>query len=276
MDRYIRTSDGIELRYKTDLIDDPKAIVLINHGFAEHLDRYDFISGRLNDGGYSVYRYDLRGHGRTRSKKGDIESFEEFAEDAQTMVNLIKEENKGKEVYMLGHSMGGFVSCLYALNYPDELAGQILSGPAVDRLPKAQGINGVFLKYMSPLLGGLDFPNIIADDICSVDQVVEDFKNDPLVLKKTTIRFLDQFLLKGTDYILGRIENYNYPCLICHGGDDIIVPVDISRSFYDEIGSEDKTIKVYDGLYHEILNEREKYEVARDMVDWLDERVIRA
>lgn len=272
MDKYIKTSDGIELRYKTNLVENPKAIVVINHGFAEHLDRYNFITSRLNDGDYSVYRYDLRGHGRTRSKKGDIDSFKQFAEDAQEMVALAKRENKAKPIYMLGHSMGGFITCLYGLIYPDELEGQIFSGPAVDTLPKASGFNGRAIKFLSRFVGGLNYPNVIADEISSVDQVVEDFKEDPLVLKKTTIRFLNQFLLEGTDYVKEHMADYKYPCLICHGGSDKIVPVEIGEYLYENIGSEDKKIKIYDGLYHEILNEREKYQVADDMLVWLDER----
>lgn len=273
MEAYLKVRDGIELFYKKDIIQSPKAVILINHGFAEHLGRYDYVAKEFNKSEYSVYRYDLRGHGKTRSTKGHIESYEDFIGDCNEMVSLVKSENKELPIFMLGHSMGGFITCLYGLRYPDALAGQILSGAAVNRLPAAKGIKSSLLKILSKVAKMKMIKNIVENDICSVEQVVEDYKNDQLVLKEATVNLFSQFLVYGREEINEDIGDYKYPCFIVHGEKDKIVPVEIGKYLYDNIASEDKQIKIYDNLYHEILNENEKDEVIGDMITWLDERV---
>ena len=273
MEDYLKVRDGIELRYKKDIIDEAKAVILINHGFAEHLGRYDYVAKEFNESGYNVYRYDLRGHGKTKSTKGHIESYEDFIEDCNEMVNLVKDENKDLQIFMLGHSMGGFVTCAYGLRYPEVLGGQILSGAAVNTLPAAKGIRSILIKSLNKFAKMKMIKNIVEDDICSVEQVVIDYKNDPLVLKEATVNLFTQFLVHGRGYINENIGDYKYPCFIAHGEKDKIVPMEIGEYLYGNISSEDKEIKIYDGLYHEILNEDEKDEVIGDMVNWLDGRV---
>ena len=273
MESYLKVRDGIELRYKKDIIDEAKAVILINHGFAEHLGRYDYVAKEFNKSGYSVYRYDLRGHGKTKSTKGHIESYEDFIEDCNEMVNLVKSENKELKVFMLGHSMGGFVTCAYGLRYPNVLEGQILSGAAVNTLPAAKGIRSNLIKGLARFAKMKMIKNIVENDICSVEQVVIDYKNDPLVLKEATANLFAQFLVHGREYINENIRDYKYPCLIVHGEKDKIVPREIGQYLYDNISSKDKEIKIYDDLYHEILNENNKDEIIGDMVNWLDGRV---
>ncbi len=142
MENYLRLRDGVELFYKKDIPEKPLAAILINHGFAEHCDRYDYVAERLMEENFIVYRYDLRGHGRTKSPKGHIKSFMDFAQDADEMVDLIQKENPNLPIFMLGHSMGGFITCLYGIEYPDKLEGQIFSGAAVQRVPQVEGIKG--------------------------------------------------------------------------------------------------------------------------------------
>lgn len=270
---YLKVRDGIKLYYKINRIDSPKAIILINHGFAEHLGRYDYVAKALNESGYTVYRYDLRGHGQTKSPKGHIESYEDFIEDCDEMIEMIKNENNNLPIFILGHSMGGFVTCAYGLKYPNKLKGQIFSGPAVDTLPPARGIRSNLIKILNKFLPNKTIKNIVEKDICSVEEVVRDYMNDPLVLKEATINFYFQFLIEGRNYINKNIEDYKYPCLIAHGEKDKIVPKEIGYYLYNNISSKDKEIKIYDNLYHEILNEKEKDEILKDMIDWLDKRI---
>lgn len=273
MEGYLKIRDDIELFYKKDIIESPKAVILINHGFAEHLGRYDYVVQRLNESGYTVYRYDLRGHGQTKSIKGYIDSYEDFIEDCNEMVELIKSENKDLPIFMLGHSMGGFVTCLYGIKYPDKLNGQMFSGAAVNTLPSARGIRSNLLELLNVFAKNRIIKNPVEKDICSVEQIVIDYMNDPLVLKEATVNFYVQFLVKGQKYISENIGNYKYPCFIAHGEKDKIVPKEIGYYLHDNISSKDKEIKIYDNLYHEILNEKEKDEVLGDMIMWLDRRI---
>lgn len=273
MEGYLKLRDDIELFYKKDIIKSPKAAILINHGFAEHLGRYDYVAEKLNKSDYTVYRYDLRGHGQTKSTKGYINSYEDFIEDCDAMVELIKSENKDLPIFMLGHSMGGFVTCLYGIKYEDKLKGQIFSGPAVNTLPSVRGIRSNLLEFINVFLKNKIIKNPVEKHICSVEQVVTDYMNDPLVLKEATVNFYVQFLVRGQKYINKNISNYKYPCFIAHGKEDKIVPKEIGQYLHDNISSKDKEIKIYDNLYHEILNENERDEVLGDMIEWLDKRI---
>ncbi|MDU5080880.1 lysophospholipase [Tissierella carlieri] len=272
MENYLKLRDGIELFYRKDIVESPKAIVLINHGFAEHLVRYDYITQSLNYGGYSVYRYDLRGHGRTKSILGHVNSYEDFILDCDEMVELIKRENNDLSIFMLGHSMGGFITCLYGLNYPNKLKGQIFSGAAVNTLPKAQGYRSYLYEFLNLFAKKMRIKNPITKDICRDENVVTDYTKDPLILKDATLNFYVQFLVKGRKYINKNIQRYSYPCLILHGGADKIVPKEVAVYLYNSISSKDKEIKIYDDLYHEILNEKEKSQVMDNIISWLNHR----
>lgn len=104
-------------------------------------------------------------------------------------------------------------------------------------------------------------------------EVVEAYEKDPLVLTEATMNFYVEFLVKGTDWIEKNIENYKYPCLITHGEKDKIVPKETAMYLYNNISSVDKEIKIYDELYHEILNEEIKDKIIMDMSNWLYEKL---
>ncbi len=126
---------GIELFVLKNLVQSPKAAVIIVHGLCEHAGRYNYVASRLNDSGCSVYRFDNRGHGRSGGERGYIADYQIFIDDAQKIVGIAEEENPGIPLFMLGHSMGGFITASYGVKYPDKLAGQILSGAAVTVQP---------------------------------------------------------------------------------------------------------------------------------------------
>lgn len=272
--KYLKMRDGIELRYKVDVSDSPKAIILINHGFAEHLNRYDYVAAKFSENGYSVYRYDLRGHGKSRSKSGHIDSFNQFISDCDEMVEKIKEENKDVPLFMLGHSMGGLITALYGIAYKDKLQGQIFSGAALGMLPSISGIKARILPIINKLFSNLMIKNPIDVSLCGDKKVFEAYLEDPLVLKKATMNFYVEFLINSIKELKERVKEYNYPCLITHGELDKIVPKELSVSFFNNISSKDKELKVYKGLYHEILNEKEKDHILNDMILWMDKKLI--
>lgn len=273
MENYLNSEGNIKLYLKKDIPEGAIANIVINHGFAEHLNRYDYVVKKLNAAKIGVYRYDLRGHGRSKGIKGHIDSFMEFANDADRVVDLAKEEYPNLPLFMLGHSMGGFITCLYGIKYPNKLNGQIFSGAAVRRLPQVEGIKGDIFNLINIFLPKVKIKNQLSKDICSVAEVVEDYENDTLVLKEATLNFYIQFLVKGTNWIGKNLGNYNYPCLIIHGEKDRIVPMETAMFLYNNIPSIDKEIKIYDNLYHEILNEKEKDKVLLDIINWLYSKV---
>lgn len=267
----IKSFDGTELFCVRNLVDNPKAVLVIVHGLCEHLGRYEYLTEKLNGFGYSVYRFDNRGHGKSGGERGYIKDFQYFFDDADVIVNLAMAENKGIPVFMLGHSMGGFITAGYGIKYRNKLKGQILSGAAVIELPLAEGVkkDNFFEKNPMAIL-----PNSLSSLICRDKSVVKAYDDDPLVLKEFTAKLMGEFGVRGAAWITENIDKYEYPCLILHGGNDQIVTNECAKWMLANAKSADKEMKIYEGCYHEILNEKdEKDIVIKDIHNWIEKRI---
>lgn len=262
-----------------DVDGDMKAVVVIVHGLAEHLGRYNYVVETLNEEGYGVYRLDNKGHGKTERTNidgndipGYVEDYNEYLDDVNIIVEKAKTENPGAKVYTLGHSMGGYISALYSMKYPTKLAGQILSGPAVAAYNIAWEPNIENPNSWYELNKLLLVNNSLTSTVCRDKAVQEYYFVDPLRLtqyaRKLNQEWIDASVLMKQDVV----SACTYPTLVLHGGDDRIVSQAGSLWFYNTIGSNDKERIVYEGLYHEIFNEKEKDEVLGDVTDWLNER----
>jgi acylglycerol lipase len=265
----VSVGDGVELFASKNPVDHPKAVVVLVHGLAEHSGRYDHVAARLNTFGYSVYRFDNRGHGRSGGERGFIGDYQLFLEDADTIVRGARQENPGIPVFMLGHSMGGFITACYGLKYPDRLSGQVLSGAGVILVPAVKDYEFFDFDAAPHTL----VPNSLTASVSRDPEVVKAYVDDPLVLKEFTFKLIGEIAIKGAKRIMETMGAYRYPCLILHGGDDQLVPADASKYFYEHISSGDKQLKIYDGLFHEILNEPEKEIVLEDIHQWIEMRI---
>lgn len=258
------------LAYRADRVGHPKAVIIVNHGFAEHMGRYDHIVALLNEAEFTVYRYDVRGHGRTESRRGAIRSYQQFIDDCASIVAMAHNDYPQLPLYMMGHSMGGMISVMYALKFPDVLSGQILIGPALGDMPQISGMMKPLLSVLGSAVPALNIKNQVGDTICSLPEVVEAYQEDPWVLQKATAGFYKEFLISAPEYIAAHRNHYELPLLVLHGSADTIVPPEISRSFFNSIASKDKQYTCYEGLYHEILNEAIYPQIVGDIVDWLN------
>ncbi|MFL0194028.1 alpha/beta hydrolase [Clostridium sp. WILCCON 0269] len=265
------TFDSTELFYTKDTLHSAKAVIVIVHGLCEHSGRYDYFTKRLNNFGYTVYRFDNRGHGKSGGERGYVENFEDFFEDADKVVNMALEENKELPVFMFGHSMGGFITAGYGMKYKNKLKGQILSGAAVIEPSAFKSLKkeNYFEKHPRE-----KSPNLLAKLMCRDKAVAEDYNNDPLVLRETNIKLLGEAFIKGSRWIGENVKKYEYPCLILHGEKDKIVKKEESRWLFDNISSKDKSIKIYPECYHEILSEKDEKEgIIQDINKWIEERI---
>jgi acylglycerol lipase len=265
----LRAADGVGLWAAMHPVERPRAVIVIVHGLCEYAGRYDQVVSALNGFGYSVYRFDNRGHGRSDGSRGFVENYIQYVDDAELVVARAIKENPGLPVFMLGHSMGGFITAFYGIKYPDRLKGQILSGAAVTLSPMVKDLEG--FDYKAAALDPI--PNALAELVSRDPAVVKAYVEDPLVLKEFTMKLMGEVLITGAKRLMADMNHYQYPCLILHGGADQIVPPDASRYFYEHIASKDKTLKVYDGLYHEILNEPEKDLVLQDIRQWVEAHI---
>lgn len=269
----VKTKDNLVLACCKNEVKNPKAVFVIVHGFAEHMGRYDYLVKRMNEDGISTYRFDNRGHGKSQGKRGHLENYMDLVTDADRIVDLARDENPGKPIYMMGHSMGGFNTLLYGITYPDKLMGQVFSGAASYYNDELKGLKGRFMKLINSIKPDFYIENDLSENLSRDPDVVDRYRKDELCFKKATAGFYYQFLVSGTDYLIKNLSKYEYSCLILHGGSDKIIPKAASVNLYESISSKDKSIKIYPQLYHEILNEKERDEVIEDLLQWINERV---
>lgn len=260
-----RNKDNIELFVQKDLVEDPKAIIVIVHGLAEHLGRYDYVVSKLNDWGYSVYRFDNQGHGKSEGKRTYIDSYKNFSQDVNEIVSMAKKENNNEKIFVLGHSMGGMISTVYGIDYKNTVDGIILSaGVTIDKAK--------LLESNKDVDDDAEIPNALGDLICTDKSVVDDYENDPLVCHVTAGKIYKE-CYKAVKYIYDNMNKFEYPVYILHGEEDKIVSPEDSKILYEHISSLDKSLKLYPGLYHEIMNEFDKDKVLEDIHSWLEDRI---
>lgn len=262
-------SGDVKIFYSVNKVDDAKAAVIFVHGICEHLGRYEYLTEKFNEEGYNVYRYDARGHGKSEGKRGFLNDFDDYLQDLDILVTLVKRDNKGQKLILLGHSMGGLVATAYTCKYPSKVDLLVLSG-ACNVCPSV----AKSLKYLPyNLMGKLKYTNKLGEGVCSDKAVVDAYNKDPLVLKKVSFKLLGNAFVKGTKYVSKNIENIKCPTIVLHGEKDGIVVKETGEWTYAHLQCNDKQLKVYDGLYHEIYNEVSKDEVIKDTINWCNERV---
>ena len=264
---------GVRLYRQSWLPDGPpRAVVVIAHGAGEHSGRYAHVAARLVDEGYAVYALDHRGHGRSDGPRAVIDRVQNAVEDLDQLIAFAASEHPGVPLFLLGHSMGATISVRYAIAHQDRLTGLILTGPlaALEAASPVTRLVGRLLSAVAPQLGlfAVD-PSLVSRD----PEVVKAYETDPLVHH-------DRLPARTIAELAGAVESFpdsvraiTVPTLIMYGSGDHLVPPAGSMMLNDRIGAADTTLKTYDGLYHEILNEPEQDVVMDDLCSWLRARV---
>jgi acylglycerol lipase len=234
-----------------------KATVVITHGAAEHLGRYEHVAQALNAAGYAVSAFDHRGHGRSVGFPADMGgSIDQVVADVVAQCEAAKEQSD--KVFLLAHSMGTIFALPAAIEAPvGTLAGLILSGTALAPGP----------AVIESMTSGEGIPaSLISRD----PEVVKAYEDDPLVFKGEMPSILADQALEAIGKAIEAIGKVTIPVLLLHGVADQITSIDGANMVYAQLVVSDKTLEAYDGLYHEVLNEPEKDKVIADLVAWLD------
>jgi acylglycerol lipase len=263
---------GLEIYWRTwPARGTPHATVVLAHGASEHSGRYAHVAAGLNARGYSVWALDHRGHGRSAGRRAVIDSLDAAIADLDRFVVMAAEEFPDRKPFLLGHSMGGMLATAYAIRHQDRLDGLILSAPVAvveAASPVQRGLSHV-LSRVTPTLGvyAIDSAGVSRDP-----EVVRDYDADPLNHHgKLPVRTVAELSAEVETFPVSA-RAISIPVLIMAGGADPIVPVEGSKMLAERISSRDKTLTIYDGLYHEILNEPEQGEVIAEICGWLDAR----
>lgn len=264
--KYLKSKDGTNIYTKVNDVPRAKANVILVHGLAEHLDRYDELTNYLNEQNFNVIRFDQRGHGRSDGEPTFYSRIDEIIEDLSAVVDYVKQHFKEK-VYLIGHSMGGYSVTLFGTKEANKVDGIITSG--------------ALTRYNLPLFGQPDrqlntrtyIANELGEGVCSDTTVIEKYKDDDLNAKQISMGLI-YTLLDGVDYLKQHASEFKYPILILHGKEDGLVSYQDSLELFAEIGTEQKSIHIYEGLQHEIFNESSyNLSIFAEIVDWLNSKL---
>ena len=265
-------SGGLTLYRKRWLPDgEPRATIVIAHGAGEHLGRYEHVAKRLVGARYAVHALDHRGHGRSEGPRADIGPMDGVVADLRSLISLARSEQPGSKLFLLGHSMGGCISLEYALRNPGEIDGLILSS-ALTSLNAASPATRAISKAVGSLLPRLGVYAVDTKLVSRDPEVVSAYEQDPLVHhEKMPARTVGQ-LTRSVESFPARLPGLSVPLLVFHGTDDGITEQAGTERVHELAGSADKTIELFEGLYHETLNEPEQDHVLDLVVAWLDQR----
>jgi acylglycerol lipase len=257
-----RFAEGRLFYRRWDPVAPARGHVVVAHGYAEHSGRYAHVARALNDSGLAVWALDHRGHGLSEGERANVESVWTAVSDLNLFVDVVRAESPGGPLFLLGHSMGGFIAAAYAIEHQERLTALALSGP---------------LLHIDPAIAALadaeEIPDLgLADAVSSDPAVVQAYKDDPLVYLGPPPRGFLQ-AAGQVEEVRKRLPDLNVPLLVMHGSADLLVSPQALRDVVNSVSSTDLTAVLWPGLWHEIFNEPDKDRVIRFLAGWLAERL---
>jgi acylglycerol lipase len=274
LDGQFKGSGNLNLYYQCWLpADEPKAILLVVHGLAEHSGRYSNLVNYFVPRGYGVYGYDQRGHGKSDGLRGYVDRFSYFVDDLDIFLRLVHSRHHDAKIFLVGHSIGGTIATAYTILRQDGFDGLILAAATLST-PTDVAAGTIFAaRILSLILPKAGLYIIDAEAISQDKNVVNAYVNDPLVYRGKIRARLGVELIKAMGTVKRQISKIHLPILVMHGAADRLSDPKGSEMFYQGASSADKTLKVYEGYYHEIFNEPGREQVLADVESWLKTHV---
>ena len=265
---------NLNIYYKGWLPDgDVKGILLIVHGVGEYCERYTNVVNRYVPLGYAVYGMDHIGHGKSGGEREMIVRFEDFIEPLMSYQKMVNGWHPEKPIFIYGHSLGGLITSFHLLDHQADFKGAIISAPAVkvpDNISPMVIAIGKVLSTIAPKAGliGLDTSYLSHDKA-----VVDTYNADPLVFHGKMPARLSAEMLRAMSRVTAEAGKITLPLFILQGAGDKIVDPAGAPMLYEKASSKDKTLKIYEGLYHEVHNEPEREKMFKDLENWLQAHV---
>ena len=246
-----------------------KGVISLVHGLGEHSGRYSTWAGLLNQAGYTVLSYDLRGHGKSGGQRGHISSFDDYLKDTTLSLDEAKKRYPEAAQFLYGHSLGAIIVTNYVLRKKPQLNGVIVSGLANKTSLQEQKGKIILAKVLGSIVPKMSMSTGLVPATISKDpQVVEKYIHDPMVHNKASVGFA-KASMDAINYDDQHAQEWELPVLFMHGELDKLGYADGSREFSGKIKG-DCTLKIWPGMYHEVHNEPEKDQVLDYLCKWLD------
>jgi acylglycerol lipase len=245
-----------------------RGVVAIVPGFNSHSGYYEWVAKQLGTLGLAVYAVDLRGRGRSDGERFYVQKFADYVSDVEQLAKFVRAREAGLPIFLLGHSAGGVVACLYTLEHQADLAGLICESFAYE-VPAPEFALAVLqgLSHLAPHAHVLPLKNA---DFSRDPAAVQTMNDDPLIAHETQPTQTVAEMVRADKRLKQEFARIELPVLILHGTGDKATRPSGSQYFYDHAGSSDKTLKLYEGYYHDPLNDLGKEQVMDDIQRWLE------
>ena len=249
----------------------PHGVVVISHGLNAHSGLYEWAAQQFTSNGLAVYALDHRGRGRSEGERFFVEKFSDWTEDLATFIDIVKSREPGLPVFLLGHSAGGVIASGYTLAHQDEIAGLIVEDIAY-QIP-APDIALAILKGVSKVAPHAHVLKLKNEDFSRDPAVVAALNADPLIAGEKQPSETVAELVRADELLKKNFQKITLPLLILHGTADKVTKPHGSQEFYEKTGSSDKTLKLYEGHFHDLLADIGKQQVMADIQTWIDAHI---
>lgn len=264
--------DGLKIAFRSwRPATKPRAVVVICHGVNSHGGQYAWPAEQFAAHGLVAYTLDLRGRGKSEGERYFVENVADYVNDLAAVVNLAKSREPSLAVFLLGHSAGGVVSCTYALDRQSELTGLICESFAY-RVPAPGFVLGL-IKGLSGIAPHLPVLKLKNEDFSRDPKAVQALNDDPLTADEVQPAKTVAALVRANERLTREFSRITLPVFILHGTVDKATVPSGSQFFYDNAGAQDKTLKLYEGHFHDLLNDLGKEPVMADIQAWIDKRI---
>lgn len=264
---------GGKLFYQSWMPDAPRAVVLLAHGYAEHLGRYDHVAERFGRDQIAVFAIDHWGHGRSDGIRGFVPDFSVFLDGLDALLAFVKDAHPELPRILVGHSMGGLIATAHLLDHQQEYVGAVLSGPAVKPAVAPSAATRIIGRLLSRLAPQTGILQLDSNGVSRDASVVAAYLADPLVHTGKMSARLAAEMLDAMTMVQDNAKRITLPLLIVHGSEDSLASPAGAREMFDKLTSTDKTFQDLPGLYHEVFNEPERRDVLDLVSSWIAHRL---
>jgi len=269
---FLEGDKGLKIFTQRWEVENPTGVVIISHGFAEHGGRYDHVAAHFNKMGLAAIAIDHYGHGKTEGLMGHVDRYDLFLDAMQQLLDYTKSIYENIPVVLYGHSMGGNIVLNFLFKRNPVVNGVVVTGPWIDLVEEAPKLKVTIGKALRNILPRMRQATDLKETLLSTDQSVGvAYVADPLVQTKIS-NALGIDMLTASDYLRTYSGEVKFPLLIMHGGDDKIIDPQASEALAKRL-SGPVTLKIWDGLYHEIHNEFEKQAVLNYIQEWIEANI---
>ncbi len=248
---------------------DAKAAVVLAHGYAEHLGRYEHVARALNAKGLAVFAVDHWGHGQSDGTSGFVPRFSAYTDGVELLLAKAKRRLPGVPIFLVGHSMGGLIAATHLVSHQSHYAGAILSGAAIQAAEEPSRLLLRASRVLSKLAPRLGVLALDAEGVSRDRAVVAAYRADPLVYTGKIGARLAAELVDAMAAVQANAPRIELPMLLLHGAEDRLAAPAGSQFLHDHVSSKDRQLQFYPGLYHEIFNEPERDAVIADVTRWI-------